>query len=186
MFCTLAPVLTDFFLYSFFNFHVMPLHKLLTATVACCCYNNNTQRNTLMHFILRPFKNASISKCSLLRPERLGFKMSLPILENSAGHFRKPVRKFANPQIADSRFWFVDLRTDFLPQTFAVKKVKSTANQQHHWDRFCNFQKNTFLRFYVSTDLGGCTSEVQYSLTKFLCYGTIISQRCCYFLSKMS
>ena len=37
----------------------------------------------------------------------------------SAGHFRKPVRKSANPQIADSRFWFADLRTDFLPQTFA-------------------------------------------------------------------
>ena len=24
----------------------------------------------------------------------------------------------ANPQIADSRFWFADLRTDFLPYTF--------------------------------------------------------------------
>ena len=32
---------------------------------------------------------------------------------------------------------------------------KST-NQQHHWDRFCNFRKNTFLRFNVSTGLGGC------------------------------
>ena len=48
----------------------------------------------------------------------------------SAGHFRKPVRKSANPQIADLRFWFADLRTDFLPQTFAVKKLKSTANPQ--------------------------------------------------------
>ena len=37
----------------------------------------------------------------------------------SAGHFRKPVRKSANPQIADLRFWFADLLTDFLPQTFA-------------------------------------------------------------------
>ena len=44
---------------------------------------------------------------------------NLLIVLSSAGHFRKPVRKSANPQIADSRFWFADLRTDFLPQTFA-------------------------------------------------------------------
>ena len=59
--------------------------------------------------------------------------MSLPMLKSSAGHFGKSVRKSANPQIADSRLWFADLRTDFLPQTFAdfdVKKLKSTANPQ--------------------------------------------------------
>ena len=65
-------------------------------------------------------------------------------------------------------------------------KLKSTANPQHHWDRFCNFQKNTSLQFNVSTDLGGCVSEVQHPLTKFLCCGTIISQSCCYSYSKMS
>ena len=49
----------------------------------CCCYNKNTQRNTLMYFIYLPFKKArSISKCSSLRSERLGFKMSLPLLNN--------------------------------------------------------------------------------------------------------
>ena len=60
------------------------------------------------------------------------------------------------------------------------------SNQQHHWDRFCNFQKNTFLRFNVLSDLGGCISKVQLPLTKFLCCGTIISQRCNYSYSKMS
>ena len=58
--------------------------------------------------------------------------------------------------------------------------------QQHHWDRFCNFQKNTFLRFYVSTDLGGCISVLQHPLTKFLCCGKIVSQRCYYSCRKMS
>ena len=33
-FCTLEPVLTDFFLYSFSNFHAVPLHTLLMAIVA--------------------------------------------------------------------------------------------------------------------------------------------------------
>ena len=37
-----------------------------------------------------PLKKATISKCSSLRPERLGFKMSLPMLKSTAGHFRKP------------------------------------------------------------------------------------------------
>ena len=60
----------------------------------------------------------------------LGFQMSLPMLKSSAGHFHKPVRKFTNPQIADSRLRVADLRTDFLPQTFAEKKLKSTANLQ--------------------------------------------------------
>ena len=32
---------------------------------------------------------------------------------------------------------------------------RKSANQQHPWDRFCYFQKNMFLRFNVSTDLGG-------------------------------
>ena len=69
-----------------------------------------------------------------------------------------------------------------------IKIYRKSANQQHLWDRFCNFQKNNmFLRFIVSTDLGGwCISKVQHPLTKFLCCGTIISQRCYYSYSKMS
>ena len=66
----------------------------------------------------------------------------------------------------------------------SVKKLKSTATQQHHWNRFCNFQKHRFSRFNASTDLGGCISKVQHPLTKFLCCGTIISQMCCYSYSK--
>ena len=108
----------------------------------------------------------------------------------SAGHFRKPVRKSANPQIADLRFWFADLRTDFLPQTFAVKKLKSTANPQINSITeivsAISKKKQTFIRFNVSTDLGWCISNVHHPLTKFLCCGKIISQRCCYSYSKMS
>ena len=41
------------------------------------------------------------------------------------------------------------------------KKLKSTA-YQHHWHRFCNFQKKkTFSRLNVSTELGGCIYKVQ-------------------------
>ena len=43
-----------------------------------------------------------------------------------------------------------------------------------------------YLRFNVLTVLGGCISNVQHPLTKFLCCGMIISQRCCYSYSKMS
>ena len=66
-----------------------------------------------------------------------------------------------------------------------IEIYRESANQQHHWDRFCNFQKNTFLRFNVLTDLDGCISKVQHPLTEFLCCKTIISQRCCYSCSKM-
>ena len=37
---------------------------------------------------------------------------------------------FASPQIEDLRFRFANSRNDFLPQTFAVKKLKSTSNTQ--------------------------------------------------------
>ena len=79
------------------------------------------------------------------RPESLGFKMSLPTLKSSAGHFRKPVRKSANSGL---KVWVCGFANRFLTATicgFVAKKLKSTANQQHHWDRFCNFQK---IRFY--------------------------------------
>ena len=33
------------------------------------------------------------------------------------------------------------------------KIYRKSANQQHHWNHFCNFHKNTFLRFNVSADL---------------------------------
>ena len=75
--------------------------------------------------------------------------MCLPMLKGSAGDFRKLVRKCANPKIADSRF--ADLRTDFLLQTFAVKKLKSTANPQINiiTGIVSAISKNTFLRFNV-------------------------------------
>ena len=49
-----------------------------------------------------------------------------------------------------------------------------------------NFQKYTFLRFNVSTDLGGCIYKVQHPLTKFLSCGTTIFFGCCQSYSKMS
>ena len=63
---------------------MVPLHKLLMAAVAAVI-TKNTQRNTLMHFISLPFKKASTSKCSSLRAEHLGFKMSLPMLKSMLG-----------------------------------------------------------------------------------------------------
>ena len=53
----------------------------------------------------------------------------------------------------------------FLTANICGKKIeiyRKSANQQHHWNRFCNFQKNTFLQFNASTDLGGCISNVQH------------------------
>ena len=67
-----------------------------------------------------------------------------------------------------------------------IEIYRKSANQQHHCHRFCNLQKNMYLQFKISTDLGRCISNVQHSLSKFLCCGTIISQRCCYSHSKMS
>ena len=56
--------------------------------------------------------------------DMLGIKESLDRMTKasivvSAGHFRKPVRKSASPQIADLGFRFAGLQTDFLLQTFA-------------------------------------------------------------------
>ena len=68
------------------------------------------------------------------------------------------------------------------------KKIEiygKSANQQYQWDRFCNFQKNTFTRFNVPTDLGQFVYKVPHPLTKFLCCDTIIFQRSCYSYSKM-
>ena len=95
----------------------------------------------------------------------------------------------ANPQIADSRFLVCGFANRFLTANICGKKIeiyRKSANQQHHWDRFCNLQKNRYLQFNVSTDMGGCISNVQHPLTKFFCCGTIISQRCCYSYSKTS
>ena len=133
-----------------------------------------------------PFKKASISKCSSLKPERLGFKMSWPKLKSSAGHFCKPTNKSVNCGLKVLVCRFANRFVTANICRFAIKKLKSMSNQQHHWDCFCNFQKSTFLRFNVSIDLGGCTSKVQHPLTKLLCCGTIISDRCCYSYSKMS
>ena len=38
-----APVLTDFFLYSFSNFYVVPLHKLLIAIAAVVITKINSE-----------------------------------------------------------------------------------------------------------------------------------------------
>ena len=46
-----------------------------------------------MHFFYLPLKKASISKCSSLRPERLGFKMSLPMLSFSKYLFKTKTNK---------------------------------------------------------------------------------------------
>ena len=69
---------------------------------------------TLLIFVIFTFFVYSVLLCYV-------FRITTPRLFGiiSAGPFRKPVRKSANPQIADPRFWFADLRTDFLPQTFA-------------------------------------------------------------------
>ena len=52
---TSAPVLTDFFLCSFSNFHVVPLHKLIIATVAVVMtkIRNVTHRCTLFNCLSR-------------------------------------------------------------------------------------------------------------------------------------
>ena len=76
----------------------------------------------------------------------------------------------------------------FFTANICGKKIeiyrKSTASLRS----FLQFQKKTktFIQFNVSTDLGGYISNVQHPLTKFLCCGTIISQRCYYSYSKMS
>ena len=78
---------------------------------------------------------------------------------SSAGHFRKPVRKSATCGLKVLVCVFANR---FLSANICGKNLKSTANQQYHWDRFCNFHKNTFLRFNTSTDLGECISNVQH------------------------
>ena len=109
-----------------------------------------------------------------------------PLVDCSAGHFRKPVRKSANCGLKVLVCGFANRFLTANICGFAVKKLKSTANQQYHWDRFCKLQKNRYLQFNVSTDMGGCISNVQHPLTKFFCCGTIISLRCCYSYSKTS
>ena len=100
------------------------------ATVAVALTKIYNVYNTLMHFIKLPFKKTSISKCSSLRPERLRFKMSLPMLKSSAGHFHKPICKSANCELKvlvcsfENRFLTVNICR------FAVKKLKSITNPQ--------------------------------------------------------
>ena len=45
-----------------------------------------------------------------------------------------------DPQIADSRFRFADLRKK-------IEIYRKFANQQHYWDRLCNFKT---IRYYHS------------------------------------
>ena len=67
-----------------------------------------------------------------------------------------------------------------------IEIYRPPANQHHHRDRFCIFQKNTFLRFNVSTDLGGSIYKVKHPRAKVLCCGTIIFHGYCYSYSKTS
>ena len=69
-----------------------------------------------------------------------------------------------------------------------IEIYRKSANQQHHWDRFCNFQKNTFLRFNALTDLGGCISNVQHLSPRSSAVERLFprGRRCSYSYSKMS
>ena len=110
-------------------------------------------------------------------------------VRSSAGHFRKLVRKSANCGLEVLVCGFANRFLTANICGFAVKKLKSTANPQiNNITEIVSAisKKKTFIRFKVSTDLGGCISKVQHPLTKFFCCGTIISQRCCYSYSKMS
>ena len=66
------------------------------------------------------------------------------VSKTSAGHFRKPVRKSANCGL---KVLVCGFAIRFLTANICGKKIeiyRKSANQQHHWDCFCNFQKNTF------------------------------------------
>ena len=110
-------------------------------------------------------------------------------INSSAGHFRKPVCKSTNCGLKVLVCGFANRFLTANICGFAVKKLKSTANPQINSITeivSAISKKKTFIRFSVSTDLGWCISPVQHPLTKFLCCGTIISQRCYYSYSKMS
>ena len=73
-FCTLEPVLTDFFLYSFSTFYVVPLHTLLLAIVAVvitkihyvthwCTLFNCLSRKQASQNVCRWDQNVWVSKC---------------------------------------------------------------------------------------------------------------------------
>ena len=70
----MEPVLTDFFLYSFSNFHVVPLHTLLVAMVAVvitkihnvthwCTLFNCLSRKQVSQNVHRWDQNVWVSKC---------------------------------------------------------------------------------------------------------------------------
>ena len=60
-----------------------------------------------------------------------------------------------------------------------IEIYRKSANQPHHWDRFCNFQKKKFYHSKWAIDrFGGCIFKVQHPLTRFSCCGTIIFQNC--------
>ena len=88
--------------------------------------------------------------------------MSLPMLKSSAGHFFKPVRKLQTQSLGLRICVTISYRKHLRICGKKIEIYRKSVNQQHYWDRFCNFQKNTFLRFNVSTDLGGCISKVQH------------------------
>ena len=104
----------------------------------------------------------------------------------SAGHFRKPVRKLRTQGFGLRICEPISYRKHLRICSKKIEIYRKSANQQNQWDRFCNLQKNRYLQFNVSTDLGGCISNVQHPLTKFFSCGTIISQRCCYSYNKTS
>ena len=66
------------------------------------------------------------------------------------------------------------------------KKIEIYRKSTTSLGSFLHFQKNTFLRFNISTDLGECIYKVQNPLTKFLCCEMIIFLGCCCSCTKMS
>ena len=84
----------------------------------------------LRYFIQLPFKKASISKCSSLRSELLGFQMSLPMLKSmfwalpQAGlQVRKLRTQGLGLRICEPIFYRKHLQ-------FCSKKIETTANPQ--------------------------------------------------------
>ena len=155
---------------------------MATVAVVITKIHNVTHWCTLFNCLSR--KQAS-KIYSSLRPERLGFKMSLLKLKSSAGHFRKPVRKSANCGL---KVLVCRVENRFLTANICRFAVKNWNQPQiNNITRIVSaISKKYVFTIQCIDDLGGCISKVQHPLIKFLCCGTIISQRCCYSYSKMS
>ena len=87
----------------------------------------------------------------------LVLKASIPVLGTSANRSASPqIRKLRTQGFGLRICEPISYRKHLRICGKKIKIYRKSANQQHLWDRFCNFQKNNmFLRFIVSTDLGG-------------------------------